>query len=113
MSRNSKALCARQGLSAVRAACLKLLQLLACLQCLRSVSASCSDTSSSALLHLQPSRSCPAAPSIQQKKKRRPSVALTDLASLTASLNETAAGLEGAAARRQFGKSVGTLKVGR
>ncbi|PRW20857.1 ribosome biogenesis slx9-like isoform X1 [Chlorella sorokiniana] len=48
---------------------------------------------------------------VAKKKKQRPSVALTDLASLTASLNETAAGLEGAAARRQFGKSVGTLKA--
>lgn len=46
-----------------------------------------------------------------QKKKKRPSVALTDLASLTASLNEAAAGLEGCGPqRRQFGRSVGTQR---
>ena len=44
-----------------------------------------------------------------QKKKRRPSAALTDLASLTASLSEAAAGLHGSA-RRQFGAAVGTQR---
>lgn len=38
-------------------------------------------------------------------------MALTDLASLTASLNEAAAGLEGGGPqRRQFGRSVGTQR---
>lgn len=55
---------------------------------------------------------CPAAP---QKTKRRPSAALTDLDSLTRSLAEAAAGLEGGGAgaggRREFGRSVGTQRA--
>lgn len=49
----------------------------------------------------------------KKKKKRQPSAALTDLASLTASLNEAAGSLEAAASvgqRRQFGTSVGTQR---
>lgn len=55
-----------------------------------------------------------AAPSLlprQQKQKKRPSVALTDLASLTSSLAEAAAGLQGGGARREFGRSVGTQRA--
>lgn len=48
---------------------------------------------------------------LQKKKKRQPSAALVDLASLTHSLAEAAAGLEGGvAARHQFGRGVGTQR---
>jgi hypothetical protein len=50
------------------------------------------------------------APLLLQKRKK-PSVALTDLASLTASLAETAAELDASSAgKRQLGRSVGTQR---
>ncbi|KAL4451626.1 hypothetical protein ABPG75_007288 [Micractinium tetrahymenae] len=52
---------------------------------------------------------------VAKKKKRKPSVALTDLSSLTASLNEAAGALDGGGGggggrRHAFGSSVGTQK---
>jgi len=46
---------------------------------------------------------------LQKKKRKAPSVALTDLTTLTASLNEAAGALE-AGHKRQFGASVGTQR---